>query len=108
VQSRCCGSLLRKKSNKENTEMNLAAEKKELQSKIDALLSKPHLTASERKTVDGYLSRVADIRGREERQARLASALEETRRDVEEDQPEYRAAKQFDRWFGVRDTRLRA
>jgi len=70
--------------------MNLAAEKRELQSKIDSLLSKSHLTATERKTVDGYLSRVADIRGTEDRQARL---VEETRKAFPANEEEHRAAK---------------
>ena len=88
--------------------MNLAAEKRELQSKIDSLLSKSHLTASERKTVDGYLSRVADIRGTEDRQARLA---EETRKAFPANEEEHRAAKfegAFNRYLrGADESELR-
>jgi HK97 family phage major capsid protein len=73
--------------------MNLAVEKRELQRQIDALLAKPSMTASERKACDALLSKVADIRGQEDRQARLNSVLAETRADVEEDRPEYRNAK---------------
>jgi len=73
--------------------MNLAVEKRELQRQIDALLAKPSMTASERKQCDALLSKVADIRGQEDRQARLAAVLDETRSEREESNPEYRQAK---------------
>ena len=73
--------------------MNLAVEKRELQRQIDALLAKPSMTASERKQCDALLSKVADIRGQEDRQSRLDSVLAETRSEREESNPEYRQAK---------------
>lgn len=73
--------------------MNLAVEKRELQRQIDALLAKPSTTASERKQCDALLSKVADIRAMEERQARLDEATAGHLRGSEADRPEYRQAK---------------
>jgi HK97 family phage major capsid protein len=55
---------------------NYELERRELQRKIDALLSKPSLTASEQKQADLLMSQVANLRSDEERQLRLAKALE--------------------------------
>ena len=41
-------------------------EKKDLQRSIDALLAKPHMTATERKQMDGLLSKLANLRSPEE------------------------------------------
>jgi HK97 family phage major capsid protein len=73
--------------------MNLVVEKREYQRQIDALLAKPSMTASERKQCDALLSKVADIRGQEDRQTRLAAVLDETRNEREEALPEHRQAK---------------
>ncbi|MBV9887567.1 MAG: phage major capsid protein [Acidobacteria bacterium] len=73
--------------------MNLVEQRAALQTQIDGLLSKPSMTATERKQCDALLSKVADIRAQEARQARLDAALQETRGEREADSPEYRAAK---------------
>src|SRR6185437_3674157 len=73
--------------------MTLAEQRSALQTQIDGLLAKPSMTASERKTCDALLSKVADIRSAEERQNRLDAVMRETRHEREADRPEYRAAK---------------
>jgi HK97 family phage major capsid protein len=73
--------------------MNLAEQRRSLQAQIDEKFRQPSMTASERKQVDVWLSRVADIRSQEDRQARLAAVLDETRNEREEDLPEHRQAK---------------
>jgi len=74
----------------------LQKQRQSLQAQIDGLL-KPSSTPTERKQADVLLSKLADIRGQEERQARLDAAMRETRHEREENQnqnqPEHRAAK---------------
>ena len=72
--------------------MTLAEQRQSLQAQIDGLL-KPGSTPTERKQADVLLSKLADIRAQEERQARLDAAMRETRHEREENQPEHRAAK---------------
>ena len=87
--------------------MTLAEQRRSLQTQIDEKFKQPSMTASERKQVDVWLSRVADIRGQEDRQARLDAVLAETRKDVEEDQPEYKQAKfegAFNRYLRTGDS----
>jgi HK97 family phage major capsid protein len=50
-------------------------EKKDLQRSIDGLLAKPHLTATERKQMDGLLSKLANLRSPEELQLRFDKTL---------------------------------
>jgi HK97 family phage major capsid protein len=68
-------------------------ERREIQVQIDELLAKPKLTASEETKCNLLLSKAADLRAREARQARLETALEETRAEREANSPEHRAAK---------------
>lgn len=90
--------------------MTLAEQKREYQRQIDVLLAKPSMSASERKQCDALLSKVADIRATEERQARLDTVLAETRSDREAASPEYRAAKiegAFNRYLRGDDSEIR-
>lgn len=57
--------------------MNISEQKRELQSKIDGLLAKPHLDATMRKQVDGLLSRLADVRQDEQRAAQSKALMAE-------------------------------
>src|SRR5262249_36723072 len=74
-------------------EMNLVEQRRDLQLQIDAHYAKPSMTTSERKHVDVLLSKVADIRRLEDRQARLDEVMHETRGEREAASPEYHAAK---------------
>jgi HK97 family phage major capsid protein len=105
----CIRKLIR-----ETKEMNLAEQRTALQTQIDALLSKPNKTASERKQADLLMAKAAELRAQEEIQERTAVLMRETRAEAgqtnEDDRPEYRAAKHtsaFSRYLLGDDAEIR-
>lgn len=57
--------------------MDVSIERRELQRQIDALLAKPSLTPSERKQCDLLMSKAANLRGDDERRARVNALAKE-------------------------------
>src|SRR5215813_1346839 len=90
-------SVCIRKNQKGHTKVNLVEQMRHLQAQIDGLLSKPNVTAMERKQVDVWLSQKADIRSQIEMQERAAALMKETGADLvpmnEEERDEHRAAK---------------
>jgi HK97 family phage major capsid protein len=64
--------------------MNLVEQKEQLRTKIAALTAKASLTATERSQLTALVAQAADVRASEQRQARLKSALQDTRQDLPE------------------------
>jgi HK97 family phage major capsid protein len=88
--------VCRRKNHKENTEMNIEVEKRELQRQIDALLAKPSLTTSERKQCDLLMSKVANLRSTEERRARVEAMAAEVGLPVSDEQRAKKIERAFD------------
>jgi len=83
--------------------MNIEVEKRELQRQIDALLAKPSMTATERKQVDVLLSKVANLRGTEERKARLAAAMADAGLPMNDEQRSERIERAFNKYVRTGD-----
>ena len=62
--------------------MEVSVEMRELQRQIDVFLSKEKLTPSEQKQCDLLMAKSANLRDAEERRARAAVLVQETRKDV--------------------------
>jgi HK97 family phage major capsid protein len=89
----------KKKPKKENTEMSIEVEKRELQRQIDALLAKPNLSASEQKQADLLMSKVANLRSHEERKARLAVAMADAGLPLNDEQRAEKFESAFNRYL---------
>src|SRR6267143_54317 len=90
---------LRLHKKKTKNRPNIEVEKRELQRQIDALLAKPSMTATERKQVDVLLSKVANLRGTEERKARLAAAMADVGLPMNDEQHAEKFEGAFNRYL---------
>lgn len=93
----------RSQPEKEQTEMEISIERRELQRQIDALLAKVSLTPSERKQCDLLMSKAAALRGDDERRARVSALAKEVGLPVTAEERAEKVEKAFENFIRTGD-----